>query len=1034
MSTQKKTQNQSYFPQYQQEQPDSNFPKSQRKDSNSNKIPISSKYSSNKPYQHLTEKNNNNSSNKGSSRTHEINQRHSNKNEKENNFSLDNKNNHYSPSREDCLLIFQKTYFNFDSKDFNDLKNKLKRALKEDIYNIYYNESLPGITDKIFRFTTNPSANLHCKLKAIKIIADFLFDLMKQQNDKVTNLKLIFVVSESVIEFIKGINNKNINQIIEETNTKIEVCTQNNIKNYRKIEITGSPQNIAKAGYKICEITRNYLNFNNEKILNRNVYSSSKREQNYGKKRSRDQYGIDKYRERSRDRIERYNEGNWNKNYNNNANDKELRRNYNKDRNDFRDMGYKDDFRNRGRFRNYGGRDVRNNNYNNKDYDNYRDKIPIFKNNNYDRRNYNEYYYDKKDNNFNSDKNNNSKNIVNYSDRSFSRKSLSPYHNENRSYNNKYNNDIEWSEDKDYKKDENKNEQYLIKEQNSEKNQNFEQGENKDSDFDNNNSNNNNYFNNLIISNKMKSYDKNYLIANNIENNNFDSYINIENKEEKEINEIEEINSILTNDKEQKDESCELTIYLSDDEINLLNNAKNENDNIWINFENYFQCSIKKIIKIIDNKEISLITFNGTLKQNTFAIYQLQKYLSGYNYNIELSKNKKFKTIKDLNINEILDKYRLLFIPDINKLIRDKAKKINYKLNEDDNKILCDNNYDKNKTIFFNEYLFYSKDRVSIYSPHILKSKKNVTSIFLLEKEKLDLLDFQYSNKHKNMNDIFFTILKRRIKELNNLMERGVNIEEDEKNKKKFGFCKSKNNNNYYLYSIIDEDIIKAKLKENDLEYLKKNLLMNETQNNYSKNDIIAIYDKNMEYLKGLTFEELILFIILDRLKNEYEILPKILFYENYMTIFGDRILFSDYSGYNEIDYVIYSKINHKYIDDSPLIIQNYYNYKKKETNLQFEIKKDTLYFFELKSSSYYIKDDFFDITFNKCLEFTNLYETKNMINKDINKEIMLIYDDKNDYTLSTYYEQKIMDFLSNNTTYSFNIIYSIKTSKIQLV
>ena len=50
------------------------------------------------------------------------------------------------------------------------------------------------------------------------------------------------------------------------------------------------------------------------------------------------------------------------------------------------------------------------------------------------------------------------------------------------------------------------------------------------------------------------------------------------------------------------------------------------------------------------------------------------------------------------------------------------------------------------------------------------------------------------------------------------------------------------------------------------------------------------------------------------------------------------------------------------------------------------------------------------------------------MINKDINKEIMLIYDDKNDYILSTYYEQKIMDFLSNNTTYSFNIIYSIKT------
>ena len=29
----------------------------------------------------------------------------------------------------------------------------------------------------------------------------------------------------------------------------------------------------------------------------------------------------------------------------------------------------------------------------------------------------------------------------------------------------------------------------------------------------------------------------------------------------------------------------------------------------------------------MDEKEISLITFNGTPKQNTLAIYQLQKYL-----------------------------------------------------------------------------------------------------------------------------------------------------------------------------------------------------------------------------------------------------------------------------------------------------------------------------------------------------------------------------------------------------------------------
>ena len=56
-----------------------------------------------------------------------------------------------------------------------------------------------------------------------------------------------------------------------------------------------------------------------------------------------------------------------------------------------------------------------------------------------------------------------------------------------------------------------------------------------------------------------------------------------------------------------------------------MNNPKY--DNIWFNLEKSFNCEISKINKNIDNQEISLITFNGTLKQNILAIYQLQKYL-----------------------------------------------------------------------------------------------------------------------------------------------------------------------------------------------------------------------------------------------------------------------------------------------------------------------------------------------------------------------------------------------------------------------
>ena len=547
------------------------------------------------------------------------------------NFSFGYNNSNYTPSRDDCLIIFQNNFFNFDSKDFIALKNELKRELKDDIYNIYYNYALYGISDKIFRFTTNPSVNYPCKSKAIKIISDFIFDIMKQQNDKVTYLKLIFVIPENVIGFIIGISGKNINQIRDETNTKIEVYTLNNTKSYRKIEIAGVPQSIADAGAKICEITRKYFNFNNEKILNRNNHSSPQRDQSWGRDKNREQYGMDfrdRNRDRDRDRNDRYHEGHWNKDYDNNGNNKEYRGMYNRERNEFRDMGY----RNREGYRNYGGRDMKNYN-NNKDNNNFRDFGNRYKNNNYDRGNNNRPYYDNKRNNndFNNDKDNNdSKNRDNYSNRSFSRKSGSRYSNDNRSYNNNNdNNDGEWGEDKEYKKEEIKNED-LPQEQHSENNLNLEPGEAKDSDIDNNNYiNDNNNANNINDKpNESKNNNENDIGVSNIENNNLDSNMNINNLAEKSKNEIDEIHSsILAIDDDENDKLCKIIIYLSSEEINLLNNSKYENDNIWINLEKSSQCSISKITKIIDEKEISLITFNGTPKQNSSAIYRLQKYL-----------------------------------------------------------------------------------------------------------------------------------------------------------------------------------------------------------------------------------------------------------------------------------------------------------------------------------------------------------------------------------------------------------------------
>ena len=662
MLKQNQTQNQSSFPTYQTDQSRNPFPKSQRKDSNSN-IPMNSKYSSNKPYQQ-PQQDQRNYSNRERSRSRDLSPRNSyhnypqgnpgqnnnynnrnnkpyhyrqnndrqfdfnmNKRERDN-YSFGYNNSGYSPSRDDCLIIFQNNFFNFNAKDFSDLKIELKRELKDDIYNIYYNYFISGINDKIFRFTTNPSVNYPCKSKAIKIIADFLFDIMKSQNDKLTYLKLIFVIPDNVIGFIIGINGKNINQIREETNTKIEVYTPSNTKNYRKIEIAGVPQSIADAGEKILEITRKYFNFRDEKILNRNEHSSPPRDQNYG--RNRDQgYGNDNYRDRNRERNDRYNDGRWNKDYDNNGNNnKEYRGVYNnRERNDFRDTGYRNDYKNREGYRNYGGRDMKNNNYNrdNNNYRDYRDNDSRYKNN-YDNRNNNNYNYDnKKGNNFNND-NNDSKNRDNNSNRSFSRKSPSVYSNENKSVDNNDNNDGEWPDDKEYKKEDNKNEE-IIPEQHSDNNQNLEPGEAKDSDIDNNIINDNNN-NNLVEKDKEINNENNIGVSNIEHLNDLGNNINIISKEEKERNEFEEIKNILDRDEEESDKLCKIVIYLSSEEINLLNNSKNEKDNIWISLEKSFHCTISKIKKKnTDEKEISLISFNGTPKQNTMAIYQLKKYL-----------------------------------------------------------------------------------------------------------------------------------------------------------------------------------------------------------------------------------------------------------------------------------------------------------------------------------------------------------------------------------------------------------------------
>ena len=669
MLNQSQNQNQVSYQSPPGEQPLNSYPQSYRKDSNPGNS-MGSKYSSGRPYQ---QKRDFRPRERSRSNEHSPRQSYNDyipgnnmKSQGQNNFNMNNRNNkpfyyrqnndrqfggdnrfkkdkinygdnysanynmRYNPNKDDCLIIFPNNYFTFDSKDFDELKNDLKRELKDDIYNIYYNYCIPNISEKIFRFTTNFSSEYPLKAKAIRIIADFIFDIMKSQSDKVTYLKINFLIPENVIGFIIGINGKNINQIREETNAKIEVYSLNNTKNYRKVEISGVPQIIANAAEKIYIITRKYFYFNNEKILNRNDPSPQKGRDirdNWGRERNRgDGYHMDNFKERDNDRRGgRYYEGNWNKNYNNNNNtgDKDYNKGmYNKERYEYKDMGYKNDYKNREGYRNYGNRDMKKNS---------RDSWNK-NNNNYNRDNGPRYKGGK--NNYDKDKNIDEQKEDNWSNKSFSKKSGGDNSEEIRSPN--VENDGDWPDEKDERNDDINNRQNLdegkdLKDNLNENNNNNFNHENNGINQDENeirNNEENEINNNNEILDKENNIGVSNIENNNLENNNINTIGN-ENKDEylegKEKDDIQEINNILAKDVEGNDKSCKINIYLSSEEINLLNNPKY--DNIWFNLEKSFNCEISKINKNIDNQEISLITFNGTLKQNILAIYQLQKYL-----------------------------------------------------------------------------------------------------------------------------------------------------------------------------------------------------------------------------------------------------------------------------------------------------------------------------------------------------------------------------------------------------------------------
>ena len=475
------------------------------------------------------------------------------------------------------------------------------------------------------------------------------------------------------------------------------------------------------------------------------------------------------------------------------------------------------------------------------------------------------------------------------------------------------------------------------------------------------------------------------------------------------------------------------------------NQSLDNNQEEFINFNNNNeeQENKKKYKKEIDSiYNRNLWKVNKTLK-NKIKVFDSKDNLENKEeIIIYITKNKANDFIEKLNeIKAVI--FEDLKIPKITyEMIEQKIKNTKYEKTEEDNILLKDyeKNYKLKDKIYYNKYMFYSQNKISLFTPHIIKARKNIMSLFF--PEKLNSSDFQYKDYHKNINnDIFLNLLKLRINQFNDYEKKDGKITDKRYNEKIFGFNKS------YLYSTMDEDILSEKLNVFNINSLFENLTAPKSQiytsGKENARNYYEIFNRNTNFLKGLTYEELILYIILNKIENKYEIFPRILFYEYYLTINGEKVVVSDKiePGYSEADFAFYSKCDYKY-EEEPLIIQKKYQYDNIYNNLSysnesFEIKSNTLYFIECKSSfnlsgedevkRHLIYEEFFTKLFNKYKVFIHLYESKNWIKEDTKREILLIYD--NDIIeISEDIEDIINNLLKENPNCTFKIIYTLKS------
>ena len=483
--------------------------------------------------------------------------------------------------------------------------------------------------------------------------------------------------------------------------------------------------------------------------------------------------------------------------------------------------------------------------------------------------------------------------------------------------------------------------------------------------------------------------------------------------------------------------------------INTNHYAFNNNNLISNSMNNIEQ---NKQNEIIEKSEKDFIDFiNNDYSLNIFQEKEPEEFKKFFydrigivfeEYKKEMdNKNRYFKIyIKKLSNKYIFDYYKI--------------KTDNYDINENFDLIseyLTENNLDKEEIknmsekmkkecicvknfilFIYNEFCFLSPYTISVYIPHILKvERKNSFLTHFLKNKDLEINDFMIDQEY-NENSLYIKMLNIRLENLKN---------NNYVNGREFGLGINITGDKGFLYTTIPTELIERSILEIDL-----NNFGNKYIGGYSSEKISTIrnafsssnnenernfFEKNEDYLRGMTTQELILFFICHELK-EYIKLPSLIIYENLMDLKGNKIYINKKLNFIEFDSILQSKNKFTYNNEFPIRIQKFFEIDKNNVidktntdNSNFIIEKDDLYFFEIKTS---LKiDNIEKILLNIIIafqEFYNLFIKNKFIDEKSIPNIILIYDFHKVEFDCNLILNKLLNRIKNEFKFNIQIIY----------